>query len=331
MKKQLLTLSILAALPLTLSAQTYVGGKAGYSFLKNSCVASEPCDDTSVGFGGYLGYQFDPAIAIELGVEKIGDFKTNYGAGTELNGDLTQVTLAPKFNAPITSGLDFYGKLGASFSKYKSDDNFGLLSALGLEYFINKNLSTRLEYQMTTPLSFETNSGISANLVSLGLTYKFGAPEPMMVKEEPMPEPMPMAEPKPEPAPEPVVAAVAATTVTFQSQKDVELFETGSNKLSDSALHQFDDVVETLLKYPQAEATVVGHTDSKGAAAFNQKLSEQRAQAVADYIESKGVAADRLTIRGDGEANPIATNDTAAGRKENRRVEVTIEEFTVEK
>jgi OOP family OmpA-OmpF porin len=66
--------------------------------------------------------------------------------------------------------------------------------------------------------------------------------------------------------------------------------------------------------------TVVGHTDSSGAEAYNQKLSERRAQAVADYLQAKGIATGRLTASGAGESQPIADNKTADGRALNRRV-----------
>lgn len=71
-----------------------------------------------------------------------------------------------------------------------------------------------------------------------------------------------------------------------------------------------------------ANFVVVGHTDSKGSAAYNQTLSEQRAQAVVNWLVENGVNADQLTAKGAGESKPIASNDTAEGRAQNRRVEL---------
>ena len=69
---------------------------------------------------------------------------------------------------------------------------------------------------------------------------------------------------------------------------------------------------------------VAGHTDSMGSEAYNQGLSERRAQSVQDYLVSKGVKAQRLTAKGYGESMPVASNDTDAGRAENRRVELIV-------
>jgi outer membrane protein OmpA-like peptidoglycan-associated protein len=85
-----------------------------------------------------------------------------------------------------------------------------------------------------------------------------------------------------------------------------------------------NEVAQTLVAYPQTYVDVLGHTDSIGSAAYNQRLSEQRAQAVANYLVAQGVNLARIATRGHGYAMPIATNDTEAGRAQNRRVEIKI-------
>ena len=70
--------------------------------------------------------------------------------------------------------------------------------------------------------------------------------------------------------------------------------------------------------------TATGHTDSVGEEDYNQKLSDRRAIAVKDYLESKGINATRMTAMGYGEAQPVASNDTDAGRAQNRRVELIV-------
>jgi len=85
-----------------------------------------------------------------------------------------------------------------------------------------------------------------------------------------------------------------------------------------------DNVASTLTQYNQTVIEVAGHTDSVGTDAYNQQLSERRANSVASYLSSRGVAQQRMIVVGAGETHPIASNDTDAGRAQNRRVEITI-------
>jgi outer membrane protein OmpA-like peptidoglycan-associated protein len=85
-----------------------------------------------------------------------------------------------------------------------------------------------------------------------------------------------------------------------------------------------NQVADTLRQYDQTYIDVYGHTDSTGSDAYNQQLSEQRANSVASYLESRGVQSARIGTRGYGETQPIASNDTDAGRAANRRVEIKI-------
>lgn len=101
-------------------------------------------------------------------------------------------------------------------------------------------------------------------------------------------------------------------------------FATNSADLNASFYPVLDKVSSTLVQYDQTMVEVAGHTDSTGGAAYNQALSERRAQSVAAYLTSRGVRGARLIVVGDGENHPIASNDTPEGRQQNRRVELTI-------
>ncbi|MEM9811682.1 MAG: OmpA family protein, partial [Pseudomonadota bacterium] len=83
-------------------------------------------------------------------------------------------------------------------------------------------------------------------------------------------------------------------------------------------------VAQNLLEYPNNTVQVIGHTDNTGTQAFNQGLSERRADAVASLLRQGGVPSSRINAFGVGETQPIATNSTAAGRSQNRRVEIVI-------
>ena len=101
-------------------------------------------------------------------------------------------------------------------------------------------------------------------------------------------------------------------------------FETNSDRLLPGATRVLEDAVATLKKNPSIKVEVAGHTDSDGSAEYNEGLSARRAQTVYDYLASNGIAEDRMTSRGYGEAQPIADNGTSAGKAQNRRVVLRI-------
>lgn len=102
------------------------------------------------------------------------------------------------------------------------------------------------------------------------------------------------------------------------------LFDTGEAELRGGAMRQIDRLADFLKEHPQRHVVIEGFTDSTGSEALNFRLSEQRASAVRAVLLDRGVSVDRIEVRPYGEAYPVATNDTAAGRQQNRRVEVVI-------
>ncbi|MBP5548343.1 MAG: PD40 domain-containing protein [Bacteroidales bacterium] len=101
-------------------------------------------------------------------------------------------------------------------------------------------------------------------------------------------------------------------------------FETGHWEILAESEYELNKIVEILKQNPRLRIELGGHTDNIGQADANQRLSEQRAKAVYEYIIRKGIASDRLTYKGYGETQPIATNDTEEGRGENRRTEIKV-------
>jgi len=101
-------------------------------------------------------------------------------------------------------------------------------------------------------------------------------------------------------------------------------FPVDSSAIQPQFRSTLDGVAQTLASYNQTYIDVLGHTDSTGSDAYNQALSERRAQSVADYLSTRGVARARMGIRGFGETQPIASNETEEGRSQNRRVEIKV-------
>jgi outer membrane protein OmpA-like peptidoglycan-associated protein len=105
-------------------------------------------------------------------------------------------------------------------------------------------------------------------------------------------------------------------------------FATDSSNISADFYKVLDSVAVVIKEFEKTYVDVVGYTDSTGADAYNQKLSEARASSVARYLESQGVLPARIVSSGMGESNPIASNDTAEGRSLNRRVEIILTPIT---
>lgn len=126
------------------------------------------------------------------------------------------------------------------------------------------------------------------------------------------------------------VANKGCPEVTEEVQKQLNayaktiLFDTGKSSIKDASKQVLSDIIAILNEYPSAKFTVEGHTDSVGSEKLNQSLSEARALSVKEYLVSNGVDEFRLSSKGYGEARPIDTNNTKAGRANNRRVEINL-------
>ena len=106
------------------------------------------------------------------------------------------------------------------------------------------------------------------------------------------------------------------------------LFATGKSELTGGAAPNLDKLAEFLREYPDRTVLIEGHTDSVGSESSNFLLSERRADSVKSYLVRQGIAAGRLSTAGLGQGSPVAGNDTATGRQQNRRVEVIISNVT---
>jgi outer membrane protein OmpA-like peptidoglycan-associated protein len=109
--------------------------------------------------------------------------------------------------------------------------------------------------------------------------------------------------------------------ITFESGL---VFDTESYSLRDETKGNLDELSQTLKKYDDTNILIEGHTDNTGQDSYNQKLSENRADAVENYLTANGIKDTRVTTKGYGEKQPLDSNESEAGRQKNRRVEVAI-------
>ena len=140
----------------------------------------------------------------------------------------------------------------------------------------------------------------------------------------PAPAPAPKAAPAPatkDAAPAPAPAPAAATKVTYAADA---FFDFDKSVLKAEGKAKLDDLVGKVKGINLEVIIAVGHTDSVGTDAYNQKLSVKRADAVKAYLVSKGIEKNRVYTEGKGEKQPVADNKTSAGRSKNRRVEIEV-------
>jgi OOP family OmpA-OmpF porin len=127
--------------------------------------------------------------------------------------------------------------------------------------------------------------------------------------------------PAPAPAPAPAAPVAAASKVTYAADA---FFDFNKSVVKPAGKAKLDDLVSKVKGINLEVIIAVGHTDSVGSDAYNQKLSVRRAEAVKAYLVSKGIEKNRIYTEGKGEKQPVASNVTAEGRAKNRRVEIEV-------
>lgn len=298
----------------------YLGARVGYSYNDGSCSDIRiSCDKDETGYGLFLGYDFSRHVALELSFNDIGDTVARYPT-TTLDGKLREADLSLKLAAPIFERSRIYGKIGAAYWEAEvkgrlpvlDDSGVRPLLGAGLEVPLSDRWAARLEYQYIDRVGNSAMGHTDPHFVGLALVWNFASrarPTPVTTITRAEPRVIPS-----EPAPE--------RRVVIDEHLDGPLFDFDKAVIRKTA--SIDPVVNELLASPSLNVSVIGHTDSRGAADYNQRLSETRAEVVANYLRAKGVASNRIQTYGKGEDQPIADNQTDEGRAKNRRVEFVI-------
>ncbi|OCG49745.1 hypothetical protein A9G35_11475 [Gilliamella sp. Choc5-1] len=355
MKKTTLALAIAVASLTTTAANAayenntfYTGAKLGWSELYRldankvrvwNDVGISTSNRSNVAGGAFLGFQANPYLAFELGYDWLGSakYKRSYRyAGKSYDVGHSKVSaqgvsLTGKLSYPIVDGLDIYGRAGGmvTIAKWK---NGGLVKdyekldhgtktdvspvyALGVDYRLSDDFSTRLEYQYVQNIHTKTDASPDAGTVSLGVTYRLATldtPAPVELKTE---------------------------VKRYVLNEDV-LFAYAKADLKAEGRQALDNLLTNLVKINPTESAVVviGHTDRIGSESYNQKLSEQRAHSVMKYLVAKGVPADLISARGVGKSQPVTGTKCNALRGANlkaclapdRRVEIEVKARNVQ-
>ncbi|XWY20338.1 porin OmpA [Bisgaard Taxon 45] len=340
-----LTIAALAAASVAQAAPQpntfYVGAKAGWASFHDGLnqVKYLEVPETTFGFkrnsvtyGVFGGYQITDNFAVELGYDDFGRAKLRMAQKDQKSKDVAKHTnhgahLSLKASYPVLDGLDVYARVGAALvrSDYKlygeSEDlkeykrthstQVSPVFAGGLEYAFIPELALRVEYQWLNNVGkLKDANGERVDYrpdigsVTAGLSYRFGQ----------------------------TVYVPEVVNKTFTLNSDVT-FGFDKADLKPAAQNVLDGIYGEIAQLKSASVAVAGYTDRLGSDAYNLKLSQRRADTVANYLVAKGVAQNAISATGHGEANPVTGNkcDAVKGRKaliaclaDDRRVEVAV-------
>ncbi|EDM65379.1 outer membrane protein OmpA [Moritella sp. PE36] len=265
----------------------YLGGKLGATVLDIEAAnqTSDP-DPSTASMGVVAGYNFNDFLSVESDLSSFGKFKQ--GAEPEKLVAFSTYLLG-RYHVSDRAAL--YAKVGNSII----GNDLNLSGGIGLKYQISQQLELDTGYRLIGDVP---NTEDDLYEFSVGINYKFG-------KNKPAPKVVPPAEP-----------VIVPTTLNSNT-----LFKFNSAEISDSsALAKLAKKMSA--SHVEINVEIVAYTDTSGPEAYNLKLSKKRAEAVRDYFIKQGVNKQVINTAWKGEANPIASNKTRAGRIKNRRVDI---------
>jgi len=332
-----LLFTVMAALP---SAGTAEGtrkcdSQCGYPFVGIDLGVSEPTNNnyrahvqTGATANPFAGYMFNRYLGLQGQLHFTVQEPDNDNRGFKdenQTSTLFGATAGPRISLPLGDVMELYGTgQGGYFSGLSgrlSHSAPGFSVGGGVDFNLTPNLSVGLFGRFNrayfsprpkdlgpTQVSTERfGEDIEWATAGVGLKWSFKRP----AAPPPPPPPPPVAQ-----APPPVKKKIVLRGVNFDFDK---------YNIRPDARQILDEAVSILKEEGTIAVIVEGHTDSKGTDAYNLKLSQRRADAVEGYLVDHGISASRLRTEGFGESRPVATNDTADGRAQNRRVELHVE------
>ena len=359
MNKKLMNLAVAATLGLAAfaaSAEDMYRG-AWYAVPGVSYMHTDSDLEADNGGGGFLsiGKELSPSWDLQgrFGYNRADEDTGILGAGghyrqTTLGLDALYMFSRDKFRPFLLAGLgvarnnvDYSGAGLTNKAKTSPMANLGL----GAQYLINDTfgLQADLRYVWSkakarnATRTVDADGSIGNTLFNLGGVFRFGAPAPVVAEAAPEPAPIPVAEPAPAPAPEPAPAPApepeackpTLETITIAAEK---LFGFDKANIKDEGKAALNEAAAKINANPDIELVMVtGHTDRLGSDAYNQKLSERRANQVKAYLVTQGVSASRLEAVGKGESEPVVECKGVKSKKliaclqPNRRVVLSAE------
>ena len=253
------------------------------------------------------GYNFTDTWGVRYQVSRIMTHSKSTGQG--MNGWLQ--TVNGVYNFATTSALHPYASFGMGLTRtngYTNDANFVNFNAgIGAQYFISRNIAFDLQAQ-----DLYTNSKTANDLYfSFGMDYEFGVPSDNLAQVPPVVQPV-------------VQNSHHEVAPPDAHDKPLALFKLNSAKVNEAGKANIAELANKLKAQPNARVRLDGFADDTGTFEFNKYLSTKRSQSVAYYLQKDGISAMRIDTYGYGNAYPLSSNESEAGRAMNRRVAAMI-------
>lgn len=264
--------------------------------------------------GARIGYFLTDDLSLNLSYDKTNHTRSNDGTGSQkIKGDTGSLTAQYHFGQAGVDSLRPYVEGGfghQSRGNVQADGHSGrdqstlAIAGAGVKYYFTNNLYARAGVEADYAL--DNGKWDYSALVGLGVNFggNAGAAAPA---------------PTPAPAPEPVPEPEAPVAQVVRVELDVK-FDFDKAVVKPNSYGDVKNLADFMAQYPATNVEVAGHTDSVGPDAYNQKLSQRRADAVKQVLVKDGVAPSRITAVGYGESRPVADNATEAGRADRKSV-----------
>ncbi|MCE7565966.1 OmpA family protein [Aliivibrio fischeri] len=301
----------------------FIGGSLGYQLADDDNYSYS--DPGAPSFGISTGVQFNNDWRWDIGYQHSDTFEARQN-NIELTPRWFETAL--RYDWELQKNYKAYARLGVAYwdvdkeikgMETRSTQGISPLGEVGVSYALTPNIDIEGGFKYINEIGDKYTGRYDNNSFVINLNYKFINEKKVVqvVKKESKPLP-----------PKPVVPVKPVKkTITTNEESYVTYFAFASSKVNTGSL-ELKKVLDTLNKYPQSRLILTGNTDSIGSYAANQRLSQKRADSVARFFTDRGISISRITIRADGETNPVASNITAEGRSQNLRVDMNIPSFS---
>ncbi len=313
----------------------FLGIKSGYQFSQDKALDGD--EPKGALWGIYGGLQLSKPWSWDLGYQQHNNL---YAKTTNVNVKTWLIESALKYDFYVTQDLSFYGRLGAAYwnmeksqsiSKKIKATGYSPIGELGINYALTPSMKASAAYQYIDKIGNTNTGNYDSHALLLTLSYVFGqsTSSPENATRSPIETTTVALKPlKSQPPKEPKEPPQLKETLSPQYSIGQDyIFDINSTEIGEKLTEKLKDIASLLTQYPQAKVQIVGHSDATGPKKYNQRLSEQRAQVVANKLVEYGANLQQINFSGQGEYMPIASNTTTEKRAKNRRVEITVLAF----